>query len=399
MNMLAPEAPAAVDVMAAGGHFIGNDVSTILRRHKFDPGALRPILGSDGRSYMTLIQRNVDGTPKLHSSDSAAAHLKKRGLQVNEEQVYRMVGTPMTHNVLTNATATLRKDDWILLDRAVIDAAKERLRAWQDLRQGGRTFTIPNGMAKTVLEHQTQSDISGADVSMDGIRRAEADRPVYELAGLPLPITHKDFMFPSRQIEVSGNSGTPIDTTTAGLASRRVAEEIEKQTIGVSTLFTPYAGYSIYGYTDFPQRLTRTISDPTDAGWTPDLTVQDCLQMKNQSQLAYHYGPWQVYCAPNWDPYMDDDYSAAKGDLTLRERIGRINGLTEPRTLDFLTNYDLLLVQQTADVARAVVGMDITTVQWPSMGGFEMNFKVLCILVPQVRADFNDNTGIVHGSV
>jgi len=375
------------------------DVASVLMKNNFDPGALRPWIGRDNRTYLTLIQRNQDGTPKLHDSYSVNEYAQKRGLQLNEQQRFEMIGSAMTHNVLTNATGTLRKDEWILLDRAVIEAAKPRLQAFNDLRAGGRTFTIPNGMAKTTLEYERQSDISDATVSMDGLRRGENDRPVYDLQGLPLPITHKDFEFSSRQTMVSRNGGNPVDTTTAALAGRRVAEETEKQTLGLSTQFTSYGGYSIYGYTNFPSRLTRTISNPTLGGWTPDLTVQDCLQMKNQSQLAYHYGPWQVYCSPNWDPYMDDDYSAAKGDLTLRERIGRIQGLTQPKTLDYLTNYDLILVQQTADVARAVVGMDITTVQWPSHGGFQLNFKVLSILVPQVRADFNSNTGIVHGSV
>jgi len=55
-------------------------------------------------------------------------------------------------------------------------------------------------------------------------------------------------------------------------------------------------------------------------------------------------------------------------------------------------------VQQTSDVIREVVGMDITTVQWEEEGGMRLNFKVMAILVPQLRADFNGNTGIVHGS-
>ena len=69
------------------------------------------------------------------------------------------------------------------------------------------------------------------------------------------------------------------------------------------------------------------------------------------------------------------------------------------RTLDYLTGTTILLIQQTPDVARAVVGLDVTTVQWESMGGMMLNFKVMAILVPQLRADFNGNTGIVHGSV
>jgi hypothetical protein len=42
--------------------------------------------------------------------------------------------------------------------------------------------------------------------------------------------------------------------------------------------------------------------------------------------------------------------------------------------------------------------MDITTVQWESHGGMQLNFKVMCLMLPQLRTDFYGNTGIVHGS-
>ena len=60
--------------------------------------------------------------------------------------------------------------------------------------------------------------------------------------------------------------------------------------------------------------------------------------------------------------------------------------------------FTMLFVQMTPDVARAVNGMDITTVQWEDHGGFRQNFKVMAMLVPQIRADFNGNTGIVHAT-
>ncbi len=52
----------------------------------------------------------------------------------------------------------------------------------------------------------------------------------------------------------------------------------------------------------------------------------------------------------------------------------------------------------TTDVVREVIGMDVTTVQWETKGGMQLNFKVMAILVPQIRADQNSNTGIVHGT-
>lgn len=339
-----------------GGQATGS-VASRLMQNNFDPGALRPFLGEDGRSLIT-----VNG-----------------------------------QSLVTNAPATLRKDEWKLLDEAVTRAAKPRLRVFGDLRSNNLQYVIPNGMAKTILEDEKQSDIDEATVSMDGLTQSTGDRPLYSLNTLPLPIIHKDFRFSARQVMVSRNGSTPLDTSTAELAARRVAEQIEALTLGTSSFV--FGGGTIYGYKNFPSRLTKTLTNPTNVGWTPATLVSEILAMKSQSQAAYHYGPWFCYCAPAWDKYMDDDYSAAKGDLTLRQRIGMIEGIDAPTTADYLTNYDLLLVQKTPDVVRAVIGMDVVTVQWETQGGMELNFKVMAILVPQVRADYNGNTGIVHGSV
>ena len=114
----------------------------------------------------------------------------------------------------------------------------------------------------------------------------------------------------------------------------------------------------------------------------------------------------QEVCSPEistaWDRYLDDDYSTAKGDNTLRERLKAISDITDVRTLDYLdtagTSYIMVLVQMTSEVIREVIGMDITTVQWETRGGMMLNFKVMAILVPQIRADINSRTGIVHGT-
>lgn len=339
------------------------DIASALVECGFDTNVLRPYKGTDGRTYIT---RNVGGKAKA---------------------------VPVA-----NADATLRKDDWILLDDAIVKAAKARLRAVDDLRARGLTFNIPNGMSRTVLQTERQSDISDAGVSMDGLTETEADRPVFDLTNLPLPIVHKDFHFSARQIAASRNGGSPLDTSTAELAARRVAEQVEKMLIGTANDYS-FADGTIQGYTSFTDRITKTdITDPSSSGWSPADTLQEVLEMRKESQDAYHYGPYVLYCGPDWGVYMDDDYSANKGSNTLRQRIESIGSIESVRTLDYLTGYDLVLVQMTSDVVRLVNGMDIQTVQWDTHGGLRKNFKVMAIMVPQLRSDHNANTGIVHGT-
>jgi hypothetical protein len=189
-----------------------------------------------------------------------------------------------------------------------------------------------------------------------------------------------------------------LDTTTAELAARRVAETAEQMLIGSTSLSTSYGGGQIYGYTNYTGNIDAVITSPAASGWTAATAVNEVLAMIKASMDAYHYGPWVLYYGPSWSQYMNNEYKNESDD-TLAQRLRRIDNVQDVRMLDYLTGYDLILVQMTSDVVREVVGMDITTVQWDSQGGLKKNFKVMAILVPQLRADQNGNTGIVHGAV
>lgn len=364
---------------------------------QYDPGMLRPYIDSHGQRCVTI----NSGMRLNHNTGKYEPHMKK--VLISDLQ-RRGINSPVF-----NATA-LRKEEWLQLDTVVLRAARQRLRAWSDLA-AANSFGGFNGMSKMILEHETMSDPGEAIVDMDGLTSGRTDAPKFQLEGLPLPITHSDFWFSARRLAVSRNTGTPLDTTMGEAAGRRVAEMIEKTYIGVETgityggASTYVGGYgrtsSVYGLTNFPSRLTKTnMTVPT--GSNPEVTIADVLAMRNSLYANKFYGPFMVYHSTDWDLYLDNDYARLGGNnanMTLRDRIRAIEGITDVRRLDFLTStYTMILVQMTADVARAVNGMDITTVQWESQGGMRVNFKVMCIQVPQLRADFNGNCGILHGT-
>lgn len=339
------------------------NVASVLMANNFNVHSLRPFIGNDGRTYVT-----------------------------------RQVGNKLKSVPIRNASATLRYEDWKLLDDAIVKAAKPRLKAVADLRAAGLTFTIPNGMGTTVLQTENMSDINDASISMDGLRDNANDRPQFDLVNLPLPIIHKDFSFSSRQIQTSRNGGSPLDTSMAELAGRKVAEQAEKLLTGTASSYA-YGGGTIYGYTNYTNRLAKTVTDPSSSGWTGSTFLEEILDMRQSLVDNYYYGPWMIYNAPVWDQYLDEDFKT-NSDITVRERIKKVEGIQDIRTLDYLddSTHDIVMVQMTSDVVREVIGMDITTVQWQSNGGLQQNFKVMAIMVPQLRADNSDNCGIMHGA-
>jgi uncharacterized linocin/CFP29 family protein len=241
---------------------------------------------------------------------------------------------------------------------------------------------------------------------MDPAQQGEGDRPEFDLVNLPLPVVHKDFSFNARQIATSRNNGVPIDVSMAELAAKRVAEEVEKLTLGTLGTYS-YGGGTIYGFVNFPHRITKALTDPAASAWVPQTLVKEVIAMRQQSINAFYYGPWMMYVSPGWDAYLDEDYfhiDASMGTAqTLRERLRKVDGIQDIRTAHFLEDYQIVLVQMTSDVVRMVVGLDITTLQWETLGGLKVNFKVMAIIVPQLRSTVaaiaNHTTGIVHGAV
>ena len=360
MNEL-KESPAMISNakdLISGGGAVGQAIAKKLLNSDFDHNSLRPYVDEHGRGFHDRI---VNG--------------KK-------------------HTFIDN-DGTLRKLEWELLDKTIIKAAKPRLKLVADLLQEV-PYSLPNPMGQTTIQYQQQSDISEATISLDGVRRSERDRPTYSLVNLPIPIIHKDFSYNIREIETSRRGGQSLDVSTAELAARRVSEIAEQLAIG--TLSFTSGGDTVYGLTNYPNRITYSISNPTGGGWTPAATIADILAMQLASRQHYNFGPWRLYCSLNFAQYLDRDMSGYYMNKTLRQRIKDIEGITDIVTLDYLTGYQLILVQMDSSNIQMIKGMMPTMVQWEGSGGFEVFFKVFAILVPWLRSDKYGNCGIVHGS-
>tara|TARA_R110002020_G_scaffold376130_3_gene587296 strand:+ start:21055 stop:22182 length:1128 start_codon:yes stop_codon:yes gene_type:complete len=368
-------------VLNGQGH---GEVGETFAQTRFEKGLLRPFFARNKAGREVAVVEIGRGENK---ELVPVSELSKKGME----------------SPVANATS-LRKDEWKMFDTVAIGAARQRLRAWSDLA-AANTFGGFDGMAKSILEHETMSDPGEAFVDMDGLTDGSNDEPKFQLQGLPLPITHSDFSIGARKLAMSRNTGTPLDTTMAEAAGRRVAEQIEKTLIGAVTGLTygVTADYgrapTVWGYTNFPARLTDTTgTDPTGTNGPTVLT--DWLGYRDALYANNFYGPFMAYVSDGWDQHLDNLFSTTEPSAgTLRSRLLEIDGINGIKRLDFLTtDFQVIFVQMTSDVARAVTGMPITTVQWDSKGGLRKNFKVMTIMVPQLRADFSDNCGILHAT-
>ncbi len=162
------------------GNAQGAIAGMILQDGGIDPGRMRPFVGDDGRAYISIYK---SGDPK--SPDS-------------------YVNYPIQTN------ATLRRDEWVRLDEALLMVSEQRITGVQDLIDKGLTYDLGNGMGSTVLEYHDISDAMEADLTMDGITRGENDRPEFQSVYLPLPIIHVDYEINARVLAASRNLGNPF---------------------------------------------------------------------------------------------------------------------------------------------------------------------------------------------
>jgi hypothetical protein len=320
----------------------------------FDFGVLRPYRETNGESYVTL-----------------------------NGQAYRV------------DNAALRKDEWIMLDEAVMQAAVLRQRAVQDLLNRGLSLSL-DGMSFTVLETENVGELTAASLSLTGYSQSEKDTVEHGLTGVPMPIVFKDWDISLRGLQTGRNRGQPLETSQGEAMARVVGEKIEDMFFNGATSFE-VGGYTIYGLTNFPNRNTGSLT----ASWTTatgEQIVGDVQDMIQDAIDDRYYGPFILYVPSAYSQALGNDFKA-NSDKTVRQRIMELDEIEAVMVVDHLATANVLLAQLTSDVMRIIDGMAPTSVMWESEGGFKINMKSLAIRVPQIRSDNADRCGVVHYTV
>ena len=324
--------------------------------------------------------------------------------------------------------ATLRRDEWKYFDEVLIREAESRLNAVADLRAAGLTMSI-DGMSNTIVESQTISTGIKTQYSMDGVVRAEGDRPLYGKVTLPLPILHTDFDFNARELSVSRTRGLPLDAEMVAESGREIADQLERSLIGGSSSIFTWGGGTVHTYISFIEN-DNSLDDTGKDGdgsvastgnvyllktgaasgatkkWTDDKKtgpeiVRDIINMKELANERKSYGPWIVYIPTAYDYRLDNDYkdSSASSVMTIRERLNMIQGIQKFQFSDFIPDDTIVMVEMNSRVVRWVEGMPLQNIEWDVEGGMVTHYKALTIQVPQIRKTYDGYCGVFLGKI
>jgi hypothetical protein len=302
--------------------------------------------------------------------------------------------------IQTNA-ATLRRDEWKLLDEAVMKVARERLVGIDDLRSHNLVYKLGNPMGTEILEWHDVDESMEAIMTMDAVTRSRGDRPTFQYNYIPIPIIHVDYEINARALAASRNLGNPLDTIAAEQAARRVIE-YQEDMLFTDTSYSygekdSRSRNSIYSYLNFPDRNEVALSLAWDNNTkTGSQILTDVLNMVKASIAKNHRGPWMMYIPTDYQTAIDKDYDTTTPGTTIRERILKVTGIEGIKTADRLPDDTVLLVEMKSDTVRLIDGIPLQNVQWGTEGNFITKYKVLTIQVPQIRSDRNGQCGIVQ---
>jgi len=304
---------------------------------------------------------------------------------------------------------TLLQEDWEFIDSEVRQVRQKNMRFVNWLLDKDCVINLPNGFATTQYTWQDISEMSGADLSMDGLKQTDVDRVEYTPGSIPLPIISKNWRLNLRYLAESRNKGIPMDTFAVSECAREVTKFAENMVV-VGTANFKYAGNIIYGLLDSPNVAALTTGTNFTKAWD-DVTItgndilQDFLAMVGEMNSNKHYGPkFTLWLPQKYQTALALDYDSAKPGLTIAERLMNTGMLDSIEYSAFFTQDSsskdrVVLIDANKNNIAVISGMPFRDFEWQSLGGWVIDHKIAGIYVPLIRADSGGTKGIVKATL
>lgn len=287
--------------------------------------------------------------------------------------------------------ATLPHDAWVAIDKVVLEVAQQRLNGIADLRARGLTRDLTaQGLGAMYDYWQTLSDDLAASQSMDGMTKGEENSADWGEKTIPLPITHCDFRIPVRKLMAMEQYGAPFDTTMVAQATRKVIEKLEDNLFNGSLIVS--GGNHLYGYLNYPDSNNASVTG--DWTGTASNIEPDVIALIAALEADRHYGPYILYVHANeWaDLRARDSYS----DRTHLDIIKSMAGIEDVKPTSALAANSICLVEMARETVDLDIAVDIKVVEWETHGGMQTNFKVMAVLAPRVKSDYDGHCGVAY---
>lgn len=290
--------------------------------------------------------------------------------------------------------ATLPHEAWVEWDKEILRVAEGELGLADDIVNAGLIHPL-RGIGVTESRYQRQDTMTPATSSMDTATEGILGRITFDSVSVPVPVHHKEFRLDARVLDAYSE----LDMTEITSATRSVKFKLDDMVM--NGIPAGVVGDEIFGYTTHPHRGTYTIPVAWNvSGADP---VKDVLNMIVEARNMNKNGMYYLYVSEDYWPILEADYSANKGENTLKQRIENISAIASVKVVNkrILATNTVALVQmdrETVDMAmaRPLGSYAYRTNTTPNSPTF---FRVDSIQVVRLRSDRDNQIGVVIGTV
>jgi hypothetical protein len=374
-----------------------------------------------GLSFQPVtVNLDTDGAPVAGAPDFSDINRARpyRGSGMRTNQAYITVpdgvdadGQPKfkAEFVGNSTNTTLFKEEWKEIDETIARVRNLQLNFVNWLIEKGCVINIADGLGATQYEWQNISGLSGADLSMDGLKQSDTDRVEYGSKTIPLPIVSKNWRVDARFLASSRRKGLKMDTYLAAEAARCVTEYIENMTV-LGTGSFKFGGDTLFGLLDSPDvkaidtstnpgLFTQAWDDPmnTGAGILADLTA-----MVEAARSQRRNGKLTLWLPAKYETALAQDYTAnyPKTIATRLMETGFLEAIKYSPIFTTVNGKDqAVLIEPRIENIAIINGMPVRDFEWQSLGGWVMEHKIAGIYVPLIRKDGGGMSGIVRASI
>lgn len=299
--------------------------------------------------------------------------------------------------------SSLEYEEWKQISDRIIEVRDHSLGVVDDLRAQGLTKSL--SLAVMTDEWQTVDQIDGdAQVDMNPGVATEGSNVVYGRDGAPLPVIHMDWQIDRRQLDVSRQNGTGVDTLVASQLTRKVAERLEA--MAFQGWQVGYDGYTMDGFRTFGARNTYTGTSWTDGTTDAGDIRDDHIAMIEALEDDEFKGPYRFYYSkPQYRRLRStiaDFGSGNPGDQNMRERLEDEFGveIESMRMVNeaYLPAGEAVAYEASPDVVELGVAEDIQPVEWETPSGWTQKMKIFAAMNFEFKSTADDQCGIVHAT-
>ena len=312
-----------------------------------------------------------------NSKGERESQWKKNQITGNWHRVLESV-TPQGQRFETYSA--LPEDSWKSLEQAVIGEQSVPMSAVTDLQAAG--LTIPESPFFVQHEWDVTSEVTAANITVDGEESDDQDQFQTERKSITIPVISKSFSVGMRAMGAYNSTGRSFSTDQAVQAAQVVAEAKE------NALFNGFGDVKLstasetFGYTNNPD--TNSASSAGDWG-TPGNAVTTVQNIINAQAADNYDDNITLYVSQNQYNEISTSFASADNDTTELARILSMPQINAVRSVkaQFLADGSVLGVSLQRNTVVWVEAMPFTIVEWQSPDGMTTNWRVMTIAAPR----------------